>query len=678
MSLKDILGNIDNTRKIEIYNILRDKPISEILKNKSKIQKLLNEKNVNEPRKLKDKEIEDILSSLPILPCPINKIAQFENNQLKEVLKKQLREITIVEEGIPELKETIYNRYMSSLQNPGESSGINAGQAAGQTSTQANFNTFHTAGQAENIAGGLDDFRELLSVSLDRKQNLTEVHMVDKDLTKSEIMELAKDLEETSLERLLLKEPRFHRFVPKDDKWWYELYLQLTDTELPYNGSLPFKEDTEEPSKKSLEEETSSDVVFLRLHLDIKKMIRYSISMEEVVGILTLHKVICVASPLNLGIIDVYKNIYETTYDRVLGWDVVDDQKSFLLTAFRPHAKDIIIKGVKGVKSIIPATADILNFINLDERFTDSYEIKNKYENNLDLWKVSIKKELIKYMGVPKGRVAKLLTIVGAKIIDDYDNVLIVESAKPLKKLIGDMYKDEEEALQTFVSNQLKNIKNSELKFPIYREIYRFKNYNYLYLKGDSLYKRLIYNRNLDNRYIIPKNTNYIFKNFGIIATKLFLTREYFNIINSMSQGDRIANEHIRTIASFQTALGYPIPVTSTGAAKQGGSAIAAAAFQTPFDEFKKAAAVGKIDNIRGFSGSVITGNNVRNGSGIVDIVFRNKKKEVVYTNDGGEDKLMEGDLMGFHMKPGMPPLIKMDKMVLEDLFKIKKFDISL
>ena len=83
----------------------------------------------------------------------INTIAEDNNRQIKEKIKQQLAKYTYVvkEDTIEEIKDIIYEKYMRSLSEPGDSVGIMGAMAYGQPLTQANLNAFHSAGgKSEN------------------------------------------------------------------------------------------------------------------------------------------------------------------------------------------------------------------------------------------------------------------------------------------------------------------------------------------------------------------------------------------------------------------------------------------------------------------------------------------------------------------------------------------------
>lgn len=649
----DILGEINTQKKIRLYNILRSKKFDkppDIKKLKLELNKIISssEKDENEPRKLTQEEIDYICEPLFNLPSCIEEVSRENNKMLKEKIRDYLKDILLTPLAFDDLREELLSHYIKSLISPGQPVGIAAAMAIGQPTTQANLNT-HRQTEKGSISSDLSTFKELLDMTLERKRNFTEGHFKNRLLTREEANILVRNIEETSLKMLVVSSEEYEK-VPLEDQWWYNLYMTINGIEFPY---------------KNIEE---GEYAFLRLRLNKFILNKFNLTTQEVSKILSAYDVISFPSPTYMGYIDVYKNpFYDLTQMKgglFPNITFLKDQKLYLNNDILENLSSFVVRGIRGVKEARVVNIELLTKFK-QKRYEDEHSIMNKYNKSLDLWEIQIDRRVLEFMGIPKQRFIDFLSMT-CTYVDDFDNIVIVEqkNGSPREIISAELQKSKEK-IEDFVEKKLKQIEQDEttiLEYPSYDELYRLANYTYVFFDGNNIFKHLLKNKYLDKNYLIPKNPNYVFQYFGISATRLFLSAEYNDLLKEMAGSEGINPAHVEILVDFQTALGFPIPVTSSGAGKQGGSAVAAAAFQNPAEAFKKAAGVGMVDYIRGFSGSVVTGKVPRIGSGIVDIKFKKEKKVLDIIREVDADVIEEhplpSSLMGFNPKNTVPSVI--------------------
>jgi DNA-directed RNA polymerase beta' subunit len=97
-------------------------------------------------RKLKNDEIETLLSFIPLNKGIPDEVAVSIRNRNRQVLIKDLKEIEIYPSGIPKLKEYITKMYLKTLVQAGESVGVMTAQSIGERQTQQTLNSveYHT------------------------------------------------------------------------------------------------------------------------------------------------------------------------------------------------------------------------------------------------------------------------------------------------------------------------------------------------------------------------------------------------------------------------------------------------------------------------------------------------------------------------------------------------------
>jgi len=401
---------------------------------------------------------------------------------------------------------------------------------------------------------------------------------------------------------------------------------------------------------------------FLRLRFNILKCHNLGLSMDDIVSVLKDETTVCVASPLMEGVVDIHPiNAYiqdtvgkfvskgkikysmcekrSSKFSSTINFDVVDIKKLkilFLNVVIKECLSDIIIKGVKGIKNIIPVTENINNTIKT-VRVTD-VDILKKYGKNM-MWYINIDYMKLKYTGVPFEKVLRLCFHLGIVILEN--NIiengalsrnphLVVYATEDPKQQINREF----DLAEIEVKRQVKEILNSdeetEYNLPDYPDIYRDMFYNYAYAEGEKIVRKLMRHRKLDNKMILPNNPNEIYDIFGIETVRLYMVREYVHLIESSDS--YVTPVNIELLVDYQTAMGFLTPIHATGSSKQGTSTLSAATFGDPVGSFRKAAAIGKTDKINSISSCIMTGKASLNGSGLSEASFGEMEYEFTET----------------------------------------------
>jgi len=394
---------------------------------------------------------------------------------------------------------------------------------------------------------------------------------------------------------------------------------------------------------------------FLRLKFNVTKCYNLGISMNDIVSSLKDETIIPVASPLSVGVIDLHPNedyIQESINDFItkgkieynsckkttgkIKTPVEFDEGSmsqskilFLTVIIENCLEEIFIKGIKGINNIIPMSENIIASIK-SQKVTD-IDILMKHKEE-DLWYVGINYMKLKYSGIPPEKIIGLCRNTNIKIVENniYENGkfskhphLVVKSIKDPKNIINGEF----DLADKYVKDQVKNMTKSEIEtdyeLPDYPEIYRNASYNYAYAEGEKIVRKLMRHIKLDNKLILPNNPNEINEIFGIESARLYMVREYVNLIET--SGSYVTPVNIELLVDYQTVMGFLTPIHAIGASKQGTSSLSAATFHDPVGTFQKAASIGKSDKINSVSSCIMAGKKCMNGSGLSIISFQNK-----------------------------------------------------
>jgi len=444
--------------KIKVYK-LTEKDLKEA---NEKIQKVVNKTNI--PRFLKENELNQIVDVLKPPPSCIEEISVFNLNQIKKSLKEELStyKISVSEKTIPFLQKKIEESYYRSLVRPGESVGINGAMSMGQMFSQLNLDAFHSAGSSNELEASLKSIEELFNVSSNRKKNITTVHFQNKNLTKEEIFLYNKALQKLTVQDLIRSEEVLLE-VKKEDEYWYKNYEIITGKKINRSSK------------------------FLRLQIQSYKCYLYGIFLNDIVKIIEdtakseSEKVVhCVASPTNIGIIDIhvdesfvsrivdefitkgksfancqkrtnYKRGRVLTKKEKLGLldedltfqeetvpikaktyinsslDLNDKNKDvihvFLTVILKSCFKDMHIMGTRGIENIRPVSVNLTETIQAT-KFGSEPELLSKYKLKEEEFKLiyifTLSFYSINILGIPVDKVEKFIESCGIKIIDKF------------------------------------------------------------------------------------------------------------------------------------------------------------------------------------------------------------------------------------------------------------------
>lgn len=593
------------------------------------------------PRYLSDNEIWEILKVVPKVQALTEEVGNKVRNEICRTFFLQIKNCPISPSKIEDLKKNIVNQCVRSVIDPGESVGLKTGEAQGQPMMQMTLNSFHQAGSATANQSGIETYKEIISVTKNRKFPKTTLHFKNKDYTLHQIINISNNFTGVSLNNLL-KDPIRSREI-KDSKnpkeWWY-LVHSLVFGELDQN----FK------SRQ-----------FLRLHLDTQKLYNYSITLDKIVSIIEKLKfdsnfiAKCVYSPNNIGIIDIYfnklisspesgSNVYKNRPH--IASAITDDNATvvFIQVEFLKILDDILIKGIKGIKNALPAWVATIDMI----RGVEPLDGKRKWI----LWLDDIR---LKITGIDIPKIIRLLEASGCEVLsnDDkhikkvgqpYSGLIEIQmpeqSPYPLKMnedsdilsqdipitmkpdiYISKLLAEEDSRLLEWENTEKEKFTSTDgqegQKYPIpdytnYPVLFHGK-YYYLIAEGLNL-KTILAHPLIDSARTISNDFHEVKDVRGLVASKNVIAREIFELIDG--SGSYISPRHISLLVDVMTVLGLLVPVSSRGVARLNRGAFADACFENVTDAFKKSAIFGKYEEVVNTSASILMGLPIKLGTG--------------------------------------------------------------
>jgi len=265
------------------------------------------------------------------------------------------------------------------------------------------------------------------------------------------------------------------------------------------------------------------------------------------------------------------------------------------------------------------------------------------------LWCVRVQKKYLLFEGISIDKYVKFFEAAGIKIIEnnleepEHELYLLLpkkldsmyydekdKKSKPLYSLNknGNLYNNKDNSIivnmspknyiqqkLSYIESQLfmeidKNIKSLEKIYttdlPIIPPLYRYSYYYYTAIEGKGIIKDLINNPLIDYRFTHPDNVYSVYELLGIEATRFYFVSKYMDIPDKT---DKINPVNLEMLIDFQTALGIPLPVSYTGISKITSGLLSSVSFEKSMDIFQEGSAFGTVDEIKGISGCIMTGN---------------------------------------------------------------------
>jgi hypothetical protein len=437
----------DIERVLEVVKVPENADLDSIKEIRKRINDLLKK---DLPRKLTEKELDDIVAGIPVSPCPIKKIALFNTQLIREKIRKQLsKQKYLVKEGtIDMIKNIIREAYLRALVQPGASVGSTGGMAMSSQITQAMLDAIHSSGTQTTKEESFEMIRSLIEIKKEPDILNYTVHFKDKNLVAEEISMIGDMLKGISIEDFVISKEILTE-LPEDDWRYYR------------NHSLIYGED------ESINPEDVGNR-FLRLTIDINKCFIYNTGIQELVEVIQNNTedddfdntVICISSPLDRGFIDIHGNLsyieYSVSTFSNLGKRIGDcssikkgkeeerlDQEDvkkeindmeldemtgiFLKVILSDCLSEMKVKGVSGIMDVIPEPAVFMDStfkqtkvrseIEIDKFSNSPYDLKSSEISRL--WNIKITKSSIYFDGITFGKIRESFEICGMKIIED-------------------------------------------------------------------------------------------------------------------------------------------------------------------------------------------------------------------------------------------------------------------
>lgn len=126
---------------------------------------------------------------------------------------------------------------------------------------------------------------------------------------------------------------------------------------------------------------------------------------------------------------------------------------------------------------------------------------------------------------------------------------------------------------------------------------------------------RLIKGIDLDR--LLINDINVIYNLYGIEAARFAILDELMALTNNS-----VNYNHLSVLVDYMTKDGFILSIDRNGLAKTNASLLNKISFEKPIDQLINAAIFNEFDEIKGVSSRIMTGRNIKGGTGICDLIF--------------------------------------------------------
>jgi len=369
---------------------------------------------------LTHEQIEEILDEFKLPFNGIKIVIDDTNKMIRKLGRSFLETIKIYPEMFKDFKAHLSKKFYSCLMDAETPVGANTSDAIGQQATQALLNTFHNIGTLKS--GGPDGINENISISK-RKILYSIINMVNCKMSYKDVMDMKKDFIGITIKDLLSETP-----IP---------YIVNITNELKNNPSNPQLSQDQVKSILNGKHnwwynytnfEGIHDVVqsnnvsrtCLRLKFDSQKLFEYKFLLSELASFISKWKfeikgskassdkkgkhsditveVFAVASPTNIGIIDIFIKSY-------------DEMRDYLLMSLihGDDFKELIVSGINKISNFYAISTNLTRVIRSIEKTSRFDEESGKRGTWIYL-------NDNRFLGIPYFRVIDMLKSAGLDI----------------------------------------------------------------------------------------------------------------------------------------------------------------------------------------------------------------------------------------------------------------------
>lgn len=370
------------------------------------------------PRLLTPAEIEYIVQSVPLAPSADRESALLSRDQIMA----DFRLILSMEEFTPRKIEALVQRIVaahnSSLVTPGTPVGFAAGESVGAATTQFTLNTFHSSGSASSALYTINSLKDIITATMNPKMQRCTVHYRNKNMSYVDVLNSRSYIVGSVVSDFVTRY-EIARLDTLPQYWWNEQGFDFYE-KTPVNA-----------------------VKIMRLHLNLAEMYKHRVSTRDIAAALeneitykvekkkeeeegeetkkssskkekdakAERTVVALHGSTTEAIIDLYqtaegKNKYRTKLGAAFDDGFVE--QSFFETIVRLELPNIKVKGVSGLKNLVPIIIPVWSLIGSENR-----------GEGPGVWYLNYDESVMIMNGINAGNISRLAQVLGMTVISD-------------------------------------------------------------------------------------------------------------------------------------------------------------------------------------------------------------------------------------------------------------------
>lgn len=537
---------------------------------------------MEKPRRLTTEEIEDLVSvigssSEASIRSPAKECSKVANESLKKRLRRDLSRISITPLGLTDLKDQLLRYFIRSKAIPGTPVGFQVSESIGGPTTQMSLNSFKAAGSsaASETGQGIERIQQLIDLTKKPKVTVTKVHFSRKHSYAEAFNSIRKNILEVNVGRLVSNyNISSKQDIEESPHWWYESFEELY-------GEIPV-----------------SDYV-LRLEMDIKNMVAFGITMEDIASAIEKEHprtIKVVFSPLSLGLVDIYAiediliERLESGEEEIVNPELIADNVSniFLNTIIVDNLDKVYIKGIRGATKAFPVSTPLLSIL----------DSETPYPKVEAVWILRFNPDRIFTTGITAEMFSNLLTLLNLSNQVRSPTLILCES----------------------LQNPSQVIKEALASGETPKEILDASEYYFVEVQGGK-YSELLDLEGVNPLLTVSNNIHEIYETLGIEAARKFYIGELYDLF--VMQDLYIDVRHITLMADFISNVGILSAINATGIGRQNIGALAKSTYRRQMEVISKAAVAGEFYKVKSISSQVLLGKPPTTGTGYIDVITK-------------------------------------------------------
>lgn len=275
--------------------------------------------------------------------------------------------------------------------------------------------TFHASGSAKSASFGIEAMRDLIFARKNPKNESCTIYFTNKQVTYEEVLD-SRQYIVGSVVSDFVKDYDIDSPDVLERYWWHDTVDLLLEKQLPESTKV------------------------LRLFLNVPEMYKHRVTIKELAEVLEREvppSAVAIYGPIGDGIIDLYPHptiIADTLKGKEKGAIPTElAELTYLESVVRPELKNIRVKGISGIRNLIPVVSPVWRMVMLERKLRDT-DMRNeqvrmmlgRYLDDGTGWILFYNPTIMKMTGLIPDNLAALCQLAGVQYHGGTTSYLVV------------------------------------------------------------------------------------------------------------------------------------------------------------------------------------------------------------------------------------------------------------